>query len=248
MNRYKVEQIHRNVRAIHEPHHDQQVISYLVDDKQYALLIDTGMWVEPLRPIIEKLTNRPVVVIQTHMHFDHMGSSYQWSDIWALDHIQSSIWSKKWRSYEDIIKYDQHVDSDLPHDIKGTYNVHPCNITSFLSDGQSFSTGRHKRKIIATPWHSPDSLSLYEEVMGWLWVGDLVYPGLISVSSDSDRPVFRNSLAKTATCDASYVFGHHNTAWNQKELLERMQFLPDCIISTHKIDKHTSIMINNLSV
>ena len=45
---------------------------YLLEGKGAAVLIDTGMANEPLRPVIEQLTRKPVTLLITHAHPDHM--------------------------------------------------------------------------------------------------------------------------------------------------------------------------------
>lgn len=45
---------------------------YLLEGDDAAVLVDTGMADEPLRPVIEQLTDKPVTVLITHGHPDHM--------------------------------------------------------------------------------------------------------------------------------------------------------------------------------
>ena len=49
------------------------------------MLIDTGSGVLPLRPIIEFLTDKPVFVINTHGHPDHVGSNYEFDEVWISE-------------------------------------------------------------------------------------------------------------------------------------------------------------------
>jgi glyoxylase-like metal-dependent hydrolase (beta-lactamase superfamily II) len=53
---------------------------WLVAGRDRALLIDAGVGVAPLRPLIESLTDRPVICLLTHSHYDHMGGGHEFSD------------------------------------------------------------------------------------------------------------------------------------------------------------------------
>ena len=61
------------VYALYEPHHFQDVISYLILGKERALLLDTGMGIGNIRAVAERLTKLPITVVNSHSHFDHVG-------------------------------------------------------------------------------------------------------------------------------------------------------------------------------
>lgn len=46
--------------------------AYLIEGERQALLVDTAMDDEPIRPHISGLTDKPVVLALTHAHIDHM--------------------------------------------------------------------------------------------------------------------------------------------------------------------------------
>jgi glyoxylase-like metal-dependent hydrolase (beta-lactamase superfamily II) len=43
--------------------------------KNYDLLIDSGMGLRPLKQVIATLSEKPITVVSTHCHFDHLGDS-----------------------------------------------------------------------------------------------------------------------------------------------------------------------------
>ena len=55
---------------------------FLIEGTERALLIDTGQGVGDLRSCVEKLTDKPVTVVLTHNHGDHIGNVYQWDEVW----------------------------------------------------------------------------------------------------------------------------------------------------------------------
>src|SRR3972149_9192953 len=48
---------------------------YLVVGKERAALIDSGMGIGDVRAEIRKLTSLPVIVLNTHYHWDHSGAN-----------------------------------------------------------------------------------------------------------------------------------------------------------------------------
>lgn len=62
---------------------------YLLEGTGAAVLVDTGMGSEPLRPVIEQLKNKPVTVLITHGHPDHMCQVYA---CWAWADTQPAQW------------------------------------------------------------------------------------------------------------------------------------------------------------
>ena len=46
---------------------------YLIIGNTHALLIDLGLFKEPLLPTIKNITNKELIIVCTHGHFDHIG-------------------------------------------------------------------------------------------------------------------------------------------------------------------------------
>ena len=75
--------------AICEPYHFQEVISYLVLGSEKNLLIDTGMGMFDMKNEVEHLSDKPLLVVNTHTHFDHIGGNYQFEGVHVLNHPQA---------------------------------------------------------------------------------------------------------------------------------------------------------------
>ena len=48
---------------------------YLLEGEEYALLTDTGYGMNRLRAFVEKLTDKKILVANTHYHPDHAGGN-----------------------------------------------------------------------------------------------------------------------------------------------------------------------------
>ena len=53
---------------------------WLILGERSALLIDAGIGVSPLRPVVEAITDLPVALLLTHSHFDHIGGAHEFAD------------------------------------------------------------------------------------------------------------------------------------------------------------------------
>ncbi len=80
---YEVYRVLPGVYAIYEPGHFQEVISYLILGSERALLWDTGMGIAPIRPLVERLTNLPILAVNSHNHFDHVGGNWEFPEVLA---------------------------------------------------------------------------------------------------------------------------------------------------------------------
>src|SRR6202041_3856815 len=67
------------VFAIYEPHQSEETISYLIVGTKQALLFDTGMGIADIHKVVSQLTSRPIVVLNSHTHDDHVGGNWQFN-------------------------------------------------------------------------------------------------------------------------------------------------------------------------
>ena len=71
--------------VISEPKYWQENVSYLLLGTRQALLFDTGPGIYSIRAVVQSITSLPVLVIPTHLHFDHVGDLQEFDDVRLLD-------------------------------------------------------------------------------------------------------------------------------------------------------------------
>lgn len=76
---YKWKQLWEGVFHIQDLFSDYM---YLVVGEEKAALIDTGMGFPGLRQLVERLTDKPVIVLNTHGHLDHIGGNDEFGCIY----------------------------------------------------------------------------------------------------------------------------------------------------------------------
>jgi glyoxylase-like metal-dependent hydrolase (beta-lactamase superfamily II) len=92
---FEVYEIAPDLLVFHEPRHYEGTIVNLVIGRDKAALIDTGCGIGNLRQAVEAVTDKPVIVVNTHTHLDHLGGNRQFDDIAMLDHPLSRRLAKE---------------------------------------------------------------------------------------------------------------------------------------------------------
>jgi len=73
------------VFALYEPRQAEHVFSYLIVGEKRALLFDSGFGIGRIDQVVKKLTPLPVVVLNSHTHYDHVGGNYAFAEILGVD-------------------------------------------------------------------------------------------------------------------------------------------------------------------
>ena len=200
--------------AIYEPHQSEETISYLIVGTKQALLLDTGMGIGDIQKIVRQLTSRPVVLLNSHTHDDHVGDNWRFPFVFGMDTQYTRTNAKG--SIEDAQAEiaPGEICGELPakFDPK-TYRTKPWHISLFVHDGFKVNLGGRTVEIIATPGHTPDAISLIDRANGLLFTGDTYYPGPVWLfRPETDLDAYVTSVKKLAALAPSIkvVLGSHN--------------------------------------
>jgi glyoxylase-like metal-dependent hydrolase (beta-lactamase superfamily II) len=82
---FEVYKVAPYVFAIYEPHQSEETIGYLIVGDARALLFDTGMGIGDLKALAFKLSQRPIIVLNSHTHDDHVGDNWQFHTVYGMD-------------------------------------------------------------------------------------------------------------------------------------------------------------------
>ena len=83
---FEVYRVRPDVLAIYEPGQFEEVVSYLILGDERALLFDTGLGIGDMGALVTGLTALPVVVLNSHSHYDHIGGNHQFDYLYGPDH------------------------------------------------------------------------------------------------------------------------------------------------------------------
>ncbi len=223
---FEVYKVAPGVFAIYEPHQAEEVISYLIVGQKQAVLFDTGMGIGDIRKVTAKLTSRPVVVLNSHTHDDHVGGNWQFTFVYGMD---TEFTRKNARgSREDAhaeIAPDQ-LCGDLPKAFNSkTYATKPWKISHFIHDGFRINLGGRRLEVISTPGHTPDAICLLDRLNGLLFTGDTYYPAPIWLyRPETDLDAYVNSVKRLAALEPEIklVLGAHNVPVAEPSVLPRL--------------------------
>jgi glyoxylase-like metal-dependent hydrolase (beta-lactamase superfamily II) len=220
---FEVYKVAPGVFAIYEPHQAEEVISYLIVGHKQAVLFDTGMGISDIRKVTTRLTSRPVVVLNSHTHDDHVGGNWQFTFVYGMDTDFTRANAKG--SREDAqaeITLDQ-LCGDLPKGFNTkTYATKPWKISHFIHDGFKINLGGRTLEIISTPGHTPDAISLLDQENGLLFTGDTYYPAPIWLyRPETDLDAYVASVKRLAALapQVKLVLGAHNIPVAQPSVL-----------------------------
>jgi len=225
---FEVYAVETDVWAIYEPFQWQEVISYLIIGSESALLFDTGNGIGDIRAIVDQLTDKPVQVLNSHSHFDHIGGNHQFEKILS----PSTRFSLENSSGDDSEQVRTEVSADalckgLPEGVTAeTHSIKPYSITAAVKDGDIIDLGRRKLEVLMIPGHTDDSVALLDEESGLLWTGDSFYEGPIWLyAPETDLAAYEKSLARLVDLvpQLTALFPAHNTAKSSPGMLVEMQ-------------------------
>jgi len=223
---FEVYKVAPGVFAIYEPHQAEETISYLIVGTKQAVLFDTGMGISDIHKVTTKLTSRPVVVLNSHTHDDHVGGNWQFTFVYGMDTDFTRKNAKGSREDAQAEIAPDQLCGDLPKGFNPkTYGTKPWRISHFIHDGFKVNLGGRTLEVLSTPGHTPDSIALLDRANGLLFTGDTYYPAPIWLfRPETDLEAYVNSVKRLAalTPELKLVLGAHNIPVAEPSVLPRL--------------------------
>jgi len=247
---FATRELPRGVFLVAEPPH---VNSFLVVGSDRAALIDSGLGIDRVRPVVEALTDRPVSIVNTHYHWDHVGGNQEFEE--TAIHELGAPPLKEGASADELQPYlaviegtladapafrelDERLNAFLsaettPRELPSGFDpaawqLDPPAPTRLLRDGDEIDLGGRVLRVIHTPGHTPDSICLFDERAGAMFAGDTVNTcPIYAHMADSSIEAFAASTAALAemaeAVQAVYVAHAGRYAMDSRFLIEVAQ-------------------------
>lgn len=192
------------------------------------LLVDCGLGVSALAPLLRERFGREPVLVLTHAHLDHMGSAHEFSQVWAHplervdDPAPGSLHGPVLAAQLGLVETlppvlltaRPHGDFDLE-----TYQVRPATLTRPLADGDHLDLGDHALTVLHLPGHSPGSIALFDASDGTLFSGDVIYDDVLLDSlPGSDTGQYARSLRRLRTLPVRLTRPGHGGSFGRDRL------------------------------
>jgi glyoxylase-like metal-dependent hydrolase (beta-lactamase superfamily II) len=153
-----------------------------------------------------------VSVINSHTHNDHVGDNWRFSRVYGMDtaFTRESAKGSKADAQDELAPGS--VCGPLPSGFDpASYETHAFHVTDWLHGGEKIDLGGRVLEVIATPGHTPDSISLWDAANGLLFTGDMYYPGPIFLyRPETDLNAYEASIQKMAALPAKLLLPAHN--------------------------------------
>lgn len=146
------------------------------DETHEAAIIDCGAWEEDKQEkivhFIEENGLRPVLSLQTHMHFDHI--------------LGAPLLQKRYGLQPLCHASEQPVYDFLPTMTREWFGMQVTEplvpVKEYLTDGQELTFGHLRLRVLHTPGHTPGGLCFYFPDQKALFSGDTLFQGSIGRS------------------------------------------------------------------
>lgn len=211
---YSVRRLHDDITYICEPHIQEfyRCNIWHVRGRDRDMLIDSGMGVVSLREWVPLVTEREVIAVASHTHFDHIGCHHEF-ECRAVHSAEADILANPTRenTLADPYATDEIFDALPPEPYCSTcYALKRAPATRLLEDSDVIDLGDRQFEVIHTPGHSPGGIALYEKATEILFSGDILYDGpLIEDTYHSNADDYLASMERLLQLKVRLVHGGH---------------------------------------
>ncbi|WP_018750870.1 MBL fold metallo-hydrolase [Paenibacillus sanguinis] len=186
---------------------------HLILGAKNTYLIDTGLGSDFVQPVVDyiKQVAKPLIIINTHYHWDHVFGNNRFKDCLIISHqLCRDIIDKEW----DMM-VNKHSKSSMGEVKKCLPNLVFENELFFPED---------KIRLIYTPGHTIDSISVLDEEEKVINVGDNIGDKMEEIIPVlfCDKKHFRKTINLYKKLDMETWISGHNTVL-KKDVIERIE-------------------------
>lgn len=229
---FRSERLSDGVRLIWEHHISPDVHCniWFVEGRDRNLIFDSGMGVKSLKQELAFLSEKPVVCVAGHSHFDHMGGNWEFEE--RVGHAaEAEIIAAPTPGNTLALDYiEPHHFPAIPYAgfTCESYHLKPAPLTRLVDEGDVIDLGDRVFSVLHVPGHSPGSIALWEAKTGTLLSSDCLYDGhLLDELHHSNIPDFIDSMQRLKELPVQTVRPGHYDSFGR----DRLQTLADDYIA-----------------
>lgn len=224
------------------------VRSFLVEGSEAALLVDAGTGLGDLPALVRATTEKPVSVLLTHGHFDHVGHAPGFG--MCLVHRAFRLYpptAQEARTLHAALAGRPGAKAGPGSGPSPGRKTETGSTPAFgrigLAGGERIELGGIRLQVLSVSGHTAGDLALWEPDRGWLFTGDLVYPGPIELTGpEADLQAYRRSIRQLASLGSvrTLLCGHDASFADRGllgEIAESLN-LPDQDLRTSVFARH----------
>ncbi len=185
----------------------------LVEGEERAFLFDTMMGDQDLKGYVSAITSKPLIVMNSHFHLDHVGANAQFDKVYCND----IDWPIIKENYDNTFTiYNKEIDM--------TCCRKSCENLSLLCDvkpGKVFDLGGIHIDVVDLKGHTKGSLGALVREKKILLVGDAISPQMcLFLGGQATLEEYRDTLERTRKLDFEGFLLSHFEGLYPKEILD----------------------------
>ncbi len=225
--RYRVKQILPNVYGMTQG----GVCTFLVIGKTHALVLDTGCGLSSPVPQIRELTDKPLLVFNSHGHYDHSAGNgffdcpvyIHEADREVHDRHNSPAWRKIAVESLQAVQKIFFFLPILPKKFDAEAYIHTPLFTNlqYVKEGDRFDLGGMTARVAEIPGHTPGSIGLLIPERKLFMASDGICRSTWLFLQESTKlSVYRDSVKKAMTLDFEQMLTGHSFDLEPKSVLQ----------------------------
>lgn len=185
---------------------------YVINGSEHVFVCDTFLGPKPMQNLLSSLRklhviNKPVVVFNSHHHYDHVWGNMHFPSSMILAHMDCRKRMEQ-TGKKDLVEFNQHA--------QGQVTVALPNVV--FTDRVVFSD--EQVEFFHSPGHTSDSSSCFDEIDKILFVGDNV-ESAIPYLNEPNLDSYESTLASYANTEWNSLVAGHDPLITDRSLLTR---------------------------
>jgi glyoxylase-like metal-dependent hydrolase (beta-lactamase superfamily II) len=183
-------------------------LCYLVEGRETALLVDGLSGIGSLKAFVRELTDKPVELVLTHSHPDHMGAAFEYGRCY----IHPDDISGLYEAGDAERRYSFAAAGAKDFTLRMEDAV-PCTpvCTLPVADGHIFDLGGTQLEVIAVPGHTWGHIVLLDRAARVVYSGDAVNCNTLMFLGGASIEEYRESLLHLQSYEYAFdvLWGGH---------------------------------------
>jgi hydroxyacylglutathione hydrolase len=210
----------KRMGGVYEIEEFSSVKMWLVEGDDKCLLIDTGLGLTDLPAMIAGITDKPAVVVNTHIHIDHIGGNGQFPEV-MCGRFDEPFAHVPLGDPEKQIIFDYFSEAKATGVRFQDWDASPAKRVIALKEGDVISLGGLDIEVCEIPGHTIGSIALLDRKHRVIFTGDSIFTGngifnaTVGITNGPSAPlsvpsatvsVYLDSLKKLASLKDAYDY------------------------------------------